>query len=184
MGAGKTTVGALLAQRLGWDFADSDALVEARAAMPVAEIFARRGEAAFRDLEAEAVRDACRRERLVLALGGGAVERASTRALFMELPGTRLVFLDAPLEVLVARCGAEANGPVRPVLRDRERLEERWRTRLPWYRQAHLTVDTREAAPEVVVERIVAQLEAGDGDEMGRANEAVIGEQAKPGGRA
>ncbi|MGB7134502.1 MAG: shikimate kinase [Acidobacteriaceae bacterium] len=184
MGAGKTTVGALLAQRLGWDFADSDALVEAGAAMPVAEIFARRGEAAFRDLEGEAVRDACRRERLVLALGGGALERASTRTLLRELPGTRLVFLDAPLEVLVARCGAEASGPVRPVLRDRERLEERWRTRLPWYRQAHLTVDTREAAPEAVVERIVAQLEAGDGDEMGRENDAVICEQAKPGGRA
>jgi shikimate kinase len=158
MGAGKTTVGALLAKRLGWDFADSDALVEARAAMTVAEIFGRRGEAAFRELEGEAVLDACRRERLVLALGGGALERGLTSSSLESMGETLVVFLDAPLEVLVARCAAHEGGRVRPVLEDRERLEERWRTRLPRYRQAHLTVDTVDETPETVAERILEHL--------------------------
>lgn len=161
MGAGKTTVGALLAERLGWDFADSDFLVEAYAAMTVANIFEQRGEAGFRDLEALVIREALKvdpndqDEHFVLALGGGALECAATREYLASLPDTLIVFLDAPLETMIARCAAHESGPVRPVLADRERLAERWAQRLPWYRQAHLTVDTRDLTPEAVAEQIL-----------------------------
>lgn len=158
MGAGKTTVGALLAQRLGWAFVDSDRVVEESSAMSVAEIFARRGEAAFRELEAAAVRDACRDENLVLALGGGALEIAATRDFLATLPDTLTVFLEAPLETMLARCAAHTEGPVRPVLADRARLDQRWGQRMPWYRQAQLTVDTRERSPEIVAEHILQKL--------------------------
>lgn len=158
MGAGKTTVGGILAERLGWRFVDSDAVVEARAGMAVGEIFEKQGEARFREMEALAIREACQGERLVLALGGGALEAAETRASLASLPDTLIVFLEAPLEALLERCAAQADGPVRPVLRDRERLEERWRARLPLYRGAHLTVDTRGETAERVAERIVKEL--------------------------
>lgn len=158
MGAGKTTVGALLAERLGWGFVDSDHVVEERAGMTIAQIFERRGETAFRELEAAAVRDAGSEDRLVLALGGGALEMAATRGFLASQTDTLLVFLEAPLATMIARCEGHDNGPVRPVLADPKRLAERWRQRLPWYRQAHLTVETDELSPEAVVECIMERL--------------------------
>lgn len=158
MGAGKTTVGALLAERLRWRLIDTDRQVEERARMSVAEIFAGQGEAAFRELEAEAVRRAAAGETVVMALGGGALERPETRNFLASLSGCRVVFLDAPLEILLARCAAHAGGPERPVLRDRERLAERWRGRLRWYREAHLTVATADRTPEAVAECVLAGL--------------------------
>lgn len=155
MGAGKTTVGALLAARLGWDFVDSDRVVEARTGRRIAGIFEQDGEQAFRAMEAAAVRDLVSAERLVLALGGGALETAATRDLLASLSSTLRVFLEAPLETMVARCSAEADGAIRPVLADRERLTQRWEARLPWYRQAHLTIQTADFGPEQVVEQIL-----------------------------
>jgi shikimate kinase len=158
MGAGKSTSGALLAERLGWRFADSDALVEARAGMTVAEIFERQGEPVFRQMEAEAVREAAGSDHLVLALGGGALESAATREFLSTLENCRLIFLEAPLDTLMDRCAGQPNAPVRPVLRDRDRLAERWQARLPLYRQAHLTVGTADRSPEAVVDCILAEV--------------------------
>jgi shikimate kinase len=158
MGAGKTTVGALLAERLGWTFVDSDREAEARAGLTVAEIFQRDGEAAFRSIEAEAVRAAAERERVVLALGGGALEWPATREFLAALPNRRVVYLEAPLDTLVDRCAGQPDAPVRPVLRDRERLAARWQARQPLYRAAHLTVATADRTPANVADRIVQEL--------------------------
>jgi shikimate kinase len=171
MGAGKTTVGRLLAERLGWDFADSDQRIEEQTGQTVASLFETRGEAAFRELEAEAVRASADKERLVMALGGGALERYETRGLLASLSDTVLIFLDAPLDVLVTRCQGQANAPVRPVLADRAGLEHRWTTRLPGYRQAHLTVSTANSSPDEVAEMIVREI-AGRCRETGRSGPA------------
>jgi shikimate kinase len=162
MGAGKSTVGKLIAERLGWPFADSDHYIEARAGLTIAEIFHRDGEAAFRALEAEVIAELTRREPIVLALGGGALESHATRQMLIRLPDTCIVFLDAPLEVLVARCADQYAGqpgaPVRPVLADRERLAQRLAARLPLYREAHLTVPTRDLHIDAVAESILKEL--------------------------
>jgi len=159
MGAGKSTVGALLAQGLGWEFLDADAAVEARAGKTVATIFAQEGEAAFRGLEAEAIRNHAQRERLVFALGGGALEAESTREFLAGLNGAAVIFLDAPLEVLVARCLAQPHAADRPVLADREGLQRRFEARLPHYRRAYLTVSTSGLTPQQVVDEILEALE-------------------------
>jgi shikimate kinase len=151
MGAGKSTIGPLLAQSLGWGFLDADATIEARTGKTVAEIFAQRGEAAFRTLEAEAIREHVRHENLVLALGGGAVETESTRNLLAALDRTCVLFLDAPLEILVARCVAQPSAAERPVLADREGLLQRFNARLPYYCCANLTIATAGLTPQAVV---------------------------------
>lgn len=158
MGAGKTTAGALLAARLGWRFVDSDRVIEERARHTIAEIFAAQGEAQFRALEAAVIRDLALSENLVLALGGGALEEPGTREFLRSLPRRRVVFLDAPFDILLGRCSAQENAPVRPVLRDRDRLAHRWQTRLPLYREADLTVATAGLPPDAVVESIVEAL--------------------------
>jgi shikimate kinase len=158
MGAGKTTVGRLLAERLGWDFADSDHRLEAQTGQTIAALFETQGEPAFRELEAATILETVTPQRLVLALGGGALEQPQTRDRLASLPDSILIFLDAPLDVLVSRCCDQANAPVRPVLADRARLEARWTARLPWYRLAHLTVDTAGRSPQQVAERIFADI--------------------------
>lgn len=156
MGAGKTTVGALLAERLGWRFVDSDRVIEQRAGCTIAEIFSSQGEPAFRALEADTIRDLASEPHLVLALGGGAIEHAATRTTLRSLADRCIVFLDAPFDTLICRCAQQPDAPVRPVLRDRERLAERWQSRLPLYREAHLTIPTAGLTPDAVAERILA----------------------------
>src|SRR5580704_13263296 len=138
MGAGKSTIGALLAQRLGWRFLDTDAIIEARTGATIAQLFAQRGETAFRELETETIRNHSHTESQVLALGGGAIEAEATRQALARLEPACIVFLAAPLEVMVARCLAHAAAVERPVLADREQLAARLTARLPHYRQAHL----------------------------------------------
>lgn len=160
MGAGKSTVGPLLAQRLGWEFLDVDTAIESRAAETVAEIFAKHGEAGFRAREAEAIREHARRQKLVLALGGGALETATTRELLASLDQTCVLFLDAPLDLLVSRCLAQPGAAERPVLADRNALEQRFDARVPYYRTAHLTVPTAGLSPQAVVARILEALDS------------------------
>jgi shikimate kinase len=157
MGAGKSTVGAILARRLGWQFIDLDQMIEARSQRSVAEIFRDLGEAEFRERERQAVEHLSGHEKLVLALGGGAVENESTRSLLIHSPGNCLVFLDAELAELLARCTAE--GEVRPLLAA-ESFEARHSRRLPHYRSAHVTVSTTGLAPQAVADKVLEQVSA------------------------
>lgn len=158
MGAGKSTVGPLLAQNLEWEFLDADSVIESRGGKSIAEIFAEQGESAFRALEVDAIRDHARRENLVLALGGGALETEATRGLLASLDHACVLFLDAPLDVLVARCLAQPGAAVRPVLIDRESLHRRFDARLPYFRAAHLTIATAGLSARAVVDRILEDL--------------------------
>ncbi len=156
MGAGKSTVGAILALDLGWRFLDLDQVIEANSHRTVAEIFRDFGEAEFRRLERQAVQQLSGQEEIVLALGGGTVEDESTRSLLIRSPGNCLVFLHAELPDLLARCTVE--GKVRPLLAAPEALEARHILRLPHYRAAHVTVTTTGLAPREVADRVLADV--------------------------
>jgi shikimate kinase len=165
MGAGKSTVGPLLAARLGFQFIDADQHLEREAGLTVAEIFESQGEAAFRRMEAETVRQLIRVSGLVLALGGGALEAESTRTALKDAPQTCVVFLDAPVDTLLSRCERPSAGgtlAVRPLLaalrEDRRLLEQKLSSRLEHYRDAHFTIATADLSPSQVAEEIVARL--------------------------
>src|ERR1700761_6911385 len=120
MGAGKSTVGPILARELGWTFIDLDDVIEAQSQRTVAEIFREDGEADFRRGEGEAVLKVIVQEKIVLALGGGAIEDESTRSALIASPGNCVVFLHAELPELLARITVE--GKTRPLLAAPETL--------------------------------------------------------------
>jgi shikimate kinase len=155
-GTGKTTVGRLLAARLGWDFADADAELERRIGRSIAELFAASGEPAFRDEEQRTLGELTRRQRLVLATGGGAVLRVENRLALSEF-GT-VVWLRAEPDILAARLRQD-EAARRPALTPRGTLDEIaevLKVREPLYRgAADLIVETGGASPEQVVERIL-----------------------------
>ncbi len=152
MGSGKTTVGPLVAERLGWRFVDADDVIEAEAGVPIAEIFARHGEAVFRELERVTIARLAEGKGLVLALGGGAIETAATRELLLTTPGTILVNLEVELATTLARCGGSEH--TRPILADQANLANRYVRRLPLYRMAHVSIGVDELTPEQVAEAV------------------------------
>jgi shikimate kinase len=154
-GAGKSTIGTLLARRLGVAFRDTDADVEAVAGKPVSDVFVEDGEERFRELEAQAVRTALAEHDGVLALGGGAVLRPETQEL---LAAHTVVYLQVGLSDAVQRVGL---GTARPllVLNPRSQLKKLMEQRRPIYeRLATVTVATDGRAPEDLVEEIVKGL--------------------------
>jgi shikimate kinase len=153
MGAGKTTVGRALAERIGWDFVDLDAAVEALAGRSVAEIFAQDGEAAFRDLEHAAASLAARRTRVVIAAGGGAFVPPATRAVLRE--GATVVWLTCAPDTLDARIPRDGS---RPLAGDRATIGALLNEREPVYRLADLAVDTTSGAPEDAARKVARAL--------------------------
>jgi shikimate kinase len=158
MGAGKSTIGPLLANRLGWRFIDADHYLQARTGSTIADLFLRLGEAGFRALEAEAFAELSQENELVLALGGGALETESTRDLLAASHDACMVFLKAPLQVLIERCESQPGAAVRPVLRQRDALSQRFHARLPHYERAQISIDTVGLEPAEVVDRILPLL--------------------------
>ena len=153
MGSGKTTVGPLVAAQLGWSFVDVDDVIEAEAGAPIAEIFARHGEAAFREREHAAIARLAAGEGLVLALGGGAIEHPATRSLLLTAPGTLMVHLQVELATTLARCGGTEH--TRPILADQANLASRYQHRLPLYRTAHVSIAVDELTPAQVADAIL-----------------------------
>jgi shikimate kinase len=154
-GAGKSTVGALLAERLGVTLRDTDADVEATTGTTIAELFVDHGEPHFRALEREAVAAALAEHEGVLALGGGAVTDPDTR---QALRGHRVVFLDVGLAEAVRRVGLGAS---RPLLLGnvRGQLKSLLDQRRPAYRAvAWRTVDTDGRTPDDLADDIVDAL--------------------------
>ena len=162
MGAGKTTVGRLLAGHLGWEFLDLDDYIESRTGLAIPSIFAAHGEPHFRKLESEALASALGRANIVLSLGGGAPETLTNRLLLEQTPATATVFLDAPFATLYDRCMLQALNPgatARPNLADPAAAERRFAVRHPIYtRLASHTVDTASLSTEQTVATLLARL--------------------------
>ncbi len=163
-GSGKTTVGRLLAERLSWEFADADDLIESHAGCSIAAIFKAEGEPGFRDREAAALRELCARDRLVLATGGGAVLRPTNREL-LRVAGFVAWLITSP-EVAWQRLQIDpATAERRPNLTAIGGIDE-VRTliaaREPLYRElAHFAVNTDTPSPEAVAADILTAWNGG-----------------------
>jgi len=161
---GKTTLAKIVAGRLGWEWTDADVEVERRAGKSIARLFSEDGEPAFREIEAHVIADLCRRDRLVVATGGGAPLRSESRRAMRE--AGKVVWLRARPETILARMRADAAATTRrPSLTDEAPLEEiihLLKARTPIYqRAADLVVDTdgresTELASEIIEELKIA----------------------------
>jgi shikimate kinase len=156
MGAGKTTVGRLLAQRLHWRFVDLDDRICRREQREITDIFRDSGETYFRRVESECLRalleEAAAAGSLVIAVGGGAFVQPGNTALLRE-HGFNTVFLDAGVEELRRRCAS--GGPDRPLARDENLFRQLYEARRGAYMAAEVRVDTGGKTPEQVVEEVL-----------------------------
>ncbi|MBI3505909.1 MAG: shikimate kinase [Proteobacteria bacterium] len=166
MASGKTKMGRLLAERLGWRFIDTDAEIERSARMKIADIFERHGEAGFRRLEVRAVARAAKGRRRVVSVGGGTVMDPRNVAV-MRKAGV-VLHRETPFEVVFER--AERKVPVRqrPLWQGKSAAERKramaklYRLRRPHYvGAAHLRLKTKGGTVEQAAERALARLVGG-----------------------
>lgn len=162
MGAGKSVTGRALALCLNSEFVDTDEMVEKKAGMTIADIFAQRGEGTFREMETEAVRQACGGQGRVIACGGGVVLRQEN---IDTLKSSALViYLAARPEAILQRVG---NSQARPLLGNGDRaatVVSLLEVRLPLYEKAaDIIIDTTEMDTETVVKKILSELDRYEG---------------------
>jgi shikimate kinase len=161
MGAGKSTIGRLLASRLDWNFLDLDTHLEQRTGATIPQLFERHGEARFRRLESTALASALGFDNVVLALGGGTPEELANQLLLEQTPGTFTIFLDAPFPTLFDRCVLQdlGNPNARPVLTDPAEAQLRFDRRHPLYRRlAGLTIETALLTPAETVHALLTAI--------------------------
>jgi len=157
MASGKTTIGRLLAGRLGYEFVDTDHLIEDRCDQTIAEIFREKGETAFRTMEADVARELGDKEGLVIATGGGLVLYPANVAA-LRIQG-RIFCLVATPEVIMARASRDAS--VRPLLagpNPKERIMELMKDRAKTY-MGFTQVETTGKTPDEVVGILLAHLD-------------------------
>jgi shikimate kinase len=158
MASGKSTVGRHLAHRLGWNFFDTDHEIESAEKATIAELFDSRGEAEFRRIEWEILRQHVRwveRGRpAVIALGGGAFAQEMNRALLSEHGVT--VWLDCPFALVQRRVAAQQGGALRPLARDPGKFEALFEERRSIYTLADVRVAVESDDPETAVNAILA----------------------------
>jgi shikimate kinase len=157
MGAGKTSIGRRLAQRLGLPFVDADHEIESAAGCTIEEIFERYGEAAFRDGERKIIQRLLERPPHVLATGGGAFMDPETRAR-IKAAGIS-VWLKADLDVLVRRVSRRSNRPLLKRGDPREVLAKLMELRYPVYAEADVCIDSLDAPAETTVERVIEAID-------------------------
>lgn len=148
MGAGKSTIGKLLQPHLGYGFCDTDSIIEQIANKQIKDLFKEDGEAEFRNLETQVLAEISAYTRLVIATGGGIVERTQN---WSYLQYGLTVWLDAPLEVLISRVAENGDRPLA------SQMESRWQKRQPLYAQADLRIDAA-GTPESIVRDIIESI--------------------------
>ena len=150
MGTGKTTVGRILARKLGYRFFDTDTLIEQVTGQSISEIFAREGEESFREIETKVLAELAAYTRSVIATGGGIVLRPKN---WSYLHYGLIVWLDAPLDVLVTRLADDRTRPLK------SRLTELIEQRRPLYAQADLPIPIEASqTPEQIASQILNKI--------------------------
>ncbi|HNO74082.1 shikimate kinase [Nitrosomonas mobilis] len=159
MGAGKTTIGKLLANSMGKIFIDSDHEIQRRTGVDIPLIFEFEGEAGFRKREVEVLQDVARLSNIVLATGGGAVLREENRELLRK-SGT-VIYLRVPVNELKRRTRFDKNRPLLQTANPQARLVELFNQRDPLYQQtAHIILDSGRQSVRVLVQTLIKKLEA------------------------
>jgi 3-dehydroquinate synthase len=177
MGAGKTTIGRLLARRLDMTFIDSDHEIEARTGATIPWIFEIEGEASFRRREADVIRELTAGSGIVLATGGGAVLDPASRALLAER-GT-VVYLRASVSSILQRTAHDKNRPLLQTADPRKKLEDLTAQREPLYREiADMVIDTGRPNVQSMVQTILDQLAAIDAGRERANARTTMNEQA------
>lgn len=156
MGAGKTTVGRVLAGRLGYRYCDSDKVIETKAGKTIPEIFSGLGEDRFRELESETLESLAGKIKQVIATGGGAVMRDRNWDAMKK--GGVTVYLKAPAEVIWNRIKHSKTRPLLNVDNPLDAAKELLEERIPFYEKADLTVDTESLSVEETASEIVKKL--------------------------
>lgn len=157
MGAGKTTIGRKLANRLGYHFFDTDALIEQATGQKVNDLFAREGEAAFRQIETQVLSQVATHTNLVVATGGGIVTQQMN---WSYLHHGVVLWLDVPLPVLISRL---SNDTTRPLLKDVDlatKLKDLMAERGEQYAQADIRIEYEGRSVGKTCDRIMAALES------------------------
>ena len=158
MGAGKSTIGRLLAKELHLPFKDSDKEIEVRTGADIPWIFDVEGEQGFREREQAVIADLCREDGLVLATGGGAVLRQKNREALRA--GGRVVYLHASVEQQLERTARDRNRPLLRTANPGQVLRDLLALRDPLYREiADVVIETDQRPPRMVVQEILTCLE-------------------------
>lgn len=165
MAVGKSTLGKLLAQRLGWIFLDTDQEIEGKTGLTIPEIFQRFGEARFRLEENMLVNSLKGASQTVIATGGGMIINPENFRILNNLG--IMIHLDAPLELVLQRVKIEQERPL--LNRSRDELEKLWCERRTVYRQADISLDTADKGIEETVDEIL-RLVKGDNTEHATEN--------------
>lgn len=153
MGAGKTAVGRELANILKWNLIDIDDEIVKTQGLSISEIFSSLGEAAFRDIETEMIRETGRNNNVIISTGGGAILRQGN----MELLKSNgiVVCLTAAPETILERTGRSTKRPLLNVEDPLGRIKELIEARRPFYEKADITIDTESKTPRQVAEEIL-----------------------------
>ena len=153
MGAGKSSVGKIVASQLGIPFIDTDHEIERVSRMTIPELFARYGEREFRDLETRVIRRLLRQGPRVVSTGGGAFINERTRQHLKS--GGLSIWLKADLDVLWDRVSRRDNRPLLKTENPKQTLENLMTARYPIYAEADLTVQSRDVRKELVAREIL-----------------------------
>lgn len=156
MGAGKTTVGRKLANRLGYFFLDTDHRIEERQGCSITEIFRYAGEETFRDLETHFLEEMQSLQNTVLSTGGGMFLRPTNRDLLKNMGKT--VYLQVDVSTLMQRLQADQHRPLLQQANWQEKVQTMLAQRDPVYSQADLIVRAQDGPPNVMVSRIIEAL--------------------------
>ena len=159
MGAGKTTIGKLLSNKLGYDFVDLDKIIEERSGVKINTIFEIEGEAGFREREFQVLRASIEKERVIISTGGGIVTNEKSRAQLIK-HNVFIIYLKANLETLFSRLKNDNSRPILNVDNKEQVIESILYEREPQYQDlADMTFDTTHMKTNDVVKLIIKKMD-------------------------